>query len=140
MHFSTPIVALAAILGASSAAPSLRKRGDTCTIIGVESDTQTTCGGVSNCISAGGTLALSCSNGITWNNGGDLPNDQTVSMDDTGLAYNIDWKQDWSTGGYDGCTAGYNGWVYTGVVDDPTVAGIFGETTDTDQCSVTFPI
>jgi len=41
---TTTMLAISAIFAAASAAPTLNKRQDTCTMTGVESDTQSTCG------------------------------------------------------------------------------------------------
>ncbi|KAK3056662.1 hypothetical protein LTR09_002455 [Extremus antarcticus] len=105
---TTTMLAISAIFAAASAAPTLNKRQDTCTMTGVESDTQSTCG--------------------------------TVGADVTGLVADIDWSQDWKTGGYVGCHVGFDGWVIEGVVGGSDVVGGGGVTTDTYECAVTFNI
>lgn len=140
MQFAKPSIILATITMAL-AAPSAQKRGDTCTIMGTEGISQSACGGAANCVSASGSLELQCTNGVKWKSGNKLPNKQTVTASTTGLDHDIDWDQKWETGGYDWCTAAYNGGSkIDGKVNDPETQGIFGVTDQSYTCSVTFDI
>ncbi|KAJ5099700.1 hypothetical protein N7532_006701 [Penicillium argentinense] len=140
MQFAKAPIFLACIT-AALAAPAHQKRGDTCTILGTTGMSQSTCGQAVNCIAVSRTLELKCSNGVSWDNGGDMPIAQTIKASDTGLEGDIVWDQKWETGGYDWCNAAYNGGdKIDGKVDDPEVSSSFGVSDQSYTCSVTFDI
>ncbi|KAJ5995095.1 hypothetical protein N7481_002072 [Penicillium waksmanii] len=141
MHFAKISIILASIPAVLAAPAAQQKRGDTCTLMGTEGISQSTCGGVVNCIAATGSLRLQCTNGVKWDNNKQEPIKQTIKASDSGLDHDIDWDQQWMTGGYKWCTAAYNGGdKIDGKVDDPKVSGMFGETDQSYTCGVTFDI
>ena len=63
----------------------------------------------------------------------------TISASDTGLPHDLSWVGDYKLFNFVGCSAGYNGKVYTGTPAPSQPTPGVGYSGDSQECNVTFP-
>lgn len=120
---------------------NLKRRGDTCTITGYQSITQTVNYGIATAGTSGsGNLHLGCTNGKGWDSGRDLPVGQTIKASRSGLPEDVRWVPDYGIGGYSGCSASYRGGALVkGKTSNDLNEGV-GIVSSGSTCEVTFDI
>ncbi len=123
------------------ATDALVKRRDECTVNGYKSISQSVSYGIAAAATSNsGDLTIHCTNGKTWDSGDKLSlKSQTIKAADTGLEKDIVWKENWVTGGYKSCEAGYgDGPLIPGKVSDGNIRAGVGISSNSNSCEVTF--